>query len=85
MMALSNPVELGKSIRSNRRAVGYTLSELAAKVGCRRQTLADLESGRNVGIHTAMTALAVLNKGLLVADRRPELDRLEDIFSDPED
>ena len=85
MLATSSATELGRTIRANRKAIGLTLEELSARIGCRRQTLADLEAGKNVGIHTALAALAMLDKGLLIADRRPELDRLQKLFHEPED
>ena len=54
-------------------------------MGCRRQTLADLEAGRNVALNILMGALAALGKGLAVVDARVELERLEEIFGDDSD
>jgi transcriptional regulator with XRE-family HTH domain len=80
----STSTGLGQSIRAHRKSLGYSLKTIAARIGCRRQTLADLEAGKNVGVHTLMAVLAVLDKGLLVADKRPDLDRLREIFDEPE-
>jgi hypothetical protein len=38
--------ELGASFRANRLALRKTLQWVATRVGCRRQTIADLEAGK---------------------------------------
>ena len=55
---------------------------MATRVGCRRQTIADLEAGKNVGLYTVFAALAALDKGLTIVDSRIELDRLKDLLDD---
>ena len=72
--------DLGLQIRAERKARGYTQSWVAQRVGCRRQTIADLEAGRNVALHIVMRTLATLGKGLNVIDARVDLERLADIF-----
>lgn len=77
--------ELGALIRAERKARGHSQEWVAERVGCRRQTLADLEAGRNVALNILMGALAALGKGLAVVDARVELERLEEIFGDDTD
>ena len=77
--------ELGALIRAERKARGRSQEWVAERVGCRRQTLADLEAGRNVALNILMGALAALGKGLAVVDARVELERLEEIFGDDTD
>jgi transcriptional regulator with XRE-family HTH domain len=55
---------------------------VAERVGCRRQTIADLEAGRNVALNILMGTLAALGKGLAVIDARVDLERLAEIFRD---
>jgi DNA-binding XRE family transcriptional regulator len=77
--------DLGLQIRAERKARGYTQSWVAKRVGCRRQTIADLEAGRNVALHIVMRTLATLGKGLSVIDARVDLERLADIFRDDDE
>lgn len=79
------PKDLGLKIRAERKARGYTQSWVAKRVGCRRQTVADLEAGRNVALHILMRTLATLGKGLSVVDARVDLERLADIFRDDDE
>ncbi len=71
-----NPKMLGQSFKAERRALRRTQQEIAAAASCRRQTIIDLEAGRNVSLQTVFAALAALGKGLAIADARPDLDRL---------
>lgn len=77
--------ELGALIRAERKARGRSQEWVAERVGCRRQTLADLEAGRNVALNILMGALAALGKGVAVVDAHVELERLEEIFGDDSD
>ena len=77
--------ELGALIRAERKARGRSQEWVAERVGCRRQTLADLEAGRNVALNILMGALAALGKGVAIVDARVELDRIEEIFGDDSD
>jgi transcriptional regulator with XRE-family HTH domain len=72
--------ELGALIRAERKARGRTQEWVAQRVGCRRQTIADLEAGRNVALSILMGALTALGKGLSIVDARVELEHLEEIF-----
>jgi HTH-type transcriptional regulator/antitoxin HipB len=76
--------ELGKHIRAERKARGRTQAWVAERVGVRRQTIADLEAGRNVALNVLMGTLAALGKGLAVVDARVDLERLEEIFDEEE-
>ena len=44
----------GQMLRDERKALGKTQDDVAAAVGTRRQTIADLEVGRNVSLHTVL-------------------------------
>ncbi len=72
--------ELGQAFRAERKAQGRSLQWVAEKCKLRRQTIADLEAGKNVELFTLMAALNALGKGLLITDRRVALDQLRDIF-----
>lgn len=77
-----NSQELGQRVRAERKARGRTQSWLAERVGCRRQTIAELEAGRNVATQVLMAALAALGKGLIIADARIDLERIGETFGD---
>jgi hypothetical protein len=49
-------------------------------VGVRRQTIADLEAGRNVELKVLFGALAALGKALAIVDARVDLERLDEVF-----
>ena len=74
--------DLGASFRETRRALGKTQAQIAGLVGCRRQTIADLEAGKNVEIYTLMSALSALGKGLKIVDSRVDYDQIAEIFND---
>jgi DNA-binding XRE family transcriptional regulator len=74
--------QLGSLVRAERKARGRTQAWVAERAGCRRQTIADLEAGRNVALNILMGALAALGKGLAIVDARVELERLKEIFID---
>jgi transcriptional regulator with XRE-family HTH domain len=77
--------ELGERVRAEREARGRSQSWVAARVGVRRQTIADLEAGRNVALNVLMGTVAALGKGLAIVDARADLERLEEIFGDDSD
>lgn len=79
-----NPKMFGQSFQAERRALRKTQQAVASAAGCRRQTIVDLEAGRNVSLQTVFSALAALGKGLVIADARPDLDRLH-LLLDPTD
>jgi len=77
--------ELGERVRAERAARGRSQSWVAERVGVRRQTIADLEAGRNVALNVLMGAIAALGKGLAIVDARADLERLDEIFGDDPD
>jgi transcriptional regulator with XRE-family HTH domain len=77
-----NPAMLGQSFKAERRALGKTQQQVADAAGYRRQTIVDLEAGRNVSLHTLFAALAALGKGLAITNARPDLDQLQQLLDD---
>ncbi len=77
--------DLGHTIRAERKALGKTQADLAAEVSCRRQTIMDLEAGRNVTVRTLLATLAGLGKRLVIVDARPEMERLGELLDDPDE
>lgn len=77
-----NRRELGAWIRAERRARKRTQAWVAERVGCRRQTIADLEAGRNVALAVLFGALTALGKGLAIVDARVDLERLPELFNE---
>ena len=49
--SLQKAEQIGSLLREKRKSMGLTQDELAQQVEVRRQTLADLEVGKNVGSH----------------------------------
>lgn len=74
--------ELGAAYRAERKALGQTQAGIAKRVGCRRQTIADIEAGKNVAMYTLMAALSALGKGLVIMDARVDYDNLAAMFPD---
>lgn len=79
-----NPRMLGKAFRAERMALGLSQQAVAASAGARRQTIVDLEAGRNVSVRTLFAALAALGKGLSIVDTRLDLDRIHLLLDDPD-
>lgn len=83
---LFTPQDWGKAIRKERRARGWTQAEFARICGRRRQTIIDLEKGRNVSLYTFRIALISLGKGIRIESiGRVELERLAEIFAEDDD
>ena len=51
-------------------------------MGCRRQTIVDLEAGRNVELNILFGALTALGKGLAIVDLASTIERLNEVFRD---
>jgi HTH-type transcriptional regulator/antitoxin HipB len=85
MKSAYTPKDLGTLIRAERKARGRSQEWIAERVGCRRQTIADLEAGRNVALNVLVGALAALGKGLAVVDARVDFEHLAEIFRDDAD
>jgi DNA-binding XRE family transcriptional regulator len=82
MRAALNARDLGIWVRSERKAQGRSQAWIATQVGCRRQTIVDLEAGRNVELNVLFGALAALGKGLAIVDARIDVERLNEVFRD---
>ena len=82
MNAALNTQDLGIWVRSERKAQGRSQAWIADQVGCRRQTIVDLEAGRNVELNILFGAIAALGKGLAVVDTRIDVERLNEVFRD---
>jgi DNA-binding XRE family transcriptional regulator len=82
MRAALNAQDLGIWVRSERKAQGRSQAWIADQVGCRRQTIIDLEAGRNVELNVLFGALAALGKGLAIVDARIDVERLNEVFRD---
>ena len=82
MRAALNAQDLGIWVRSERKAQGRSQAWIADQVGCRRQTIVDLEAGRNVELNVLLGALAALGKGLAIVDARIDVERLNEVFRD---
>lgn len=66
----------GRMLRDERKALGKSQADVATAVGTRRQTIADLENGKNVGSHILFAALAAIGKMVAITDARPDLDTI---------
>ena len=75
-----NPKDLGTKLRAERKARQVTQAWVAARVGCRRQTIADLEAGRNVAVAVLLGVAGSLGKALAIVDAHVELERLSTMF-----
>ncbi|UIF88975.1 helix-turn-helix transcriptional regulator [Cupriavidus sp. UYPR2.512] len=77
--------ELGRLIRDTRKALGKSQTELASALQVRRQTIAELELGGNVGLHVMFSALTFLGKGLAITDARPTAAALRAMLDDADE
>lgn len=74
--------ELGRAVRAERKALGYSQRWVAAQCRMRAATVSDIENGKNVELATVMTVLTALGKGLQIVDRRIDLDQLNGVFDE---
>jgi len=81
---LADLADMGKKIRAIRKSYRETQVALAERAGIRRQTLSDLENGKNASLQTLLAVLTALKRRLAIVDERPNLDNLAEIFSDDE-
>jgi HTH-type transcriptional regulator/antitoxin HipB len=63
------PLQLGNSIREQRRKLGLTQEQLAEKVGVRQRTISDVESAGAARVDTLLRMLVALDLELLVRPR----------------
>ncbi|WP_454727759.1 MULTISPECIES: helix-turn-helix domain-containing protein [Cupriavidus] len=85
MKTAFTPQELGRLIRTTRKAFGRSQAELAKALMVRRQTIAELEQGGNVGLHVMFSALTYLGKGLAITDARPTAEALQAMLEDDDE
>ncbi|MES2946775.1 MAG: helix-turn-helix transcriptional regulator [Pseudomonadota bacterium] len=76
----SSLAEFGAIYRRERQALGLTQSDVAQKVGCRRQTIADMEAGRSVTTLTLFNALGAIGKQLQVCALGLDLENVRDLL-----
>lgn len=60
------PAQFGASFQRERKQRKLSQAELAQRAGMTRQLIVQIEKGENVGLHSIMRALAVLNMGLRI-------------------
>jgi DNA-binding XRE family transcriptional regulator len=80
LLRASTPQELGALYRLERKALGKTIADIAAIVGCRRQTIADIEAGKNVGMLTVFMALGALGKCVEIKSTRYEFGSIPNLM-----
>ena len=56
----SQAQSIGQALRQQRKLMGYTQDQVAQSLNVRRQTIADLENGKNVGSHLLLGTLSYL-------------------------
>ncbi|WP_199028446.1 RodZ family helix-turn-helix domain-containing protein [Ralstonia sp. ASV6] len=78
------PKDLGTLLKNTRKALGKTQEDVARALKTRRQTIADLEAGKNVGTHVMFNMLLFLGKGVGITDVRPTVDTIASFLEDDE-
>jgi len=69
----NNPLEIGRFLRAQRKRRGLNQQDLARRTGVRRQTIADLENGKNAGSHLLYAVMKELGvRFTLEPDAAPE-------------
>jgi HTH-type transcriptional regulator / antitoxin HipB len=79
------PSHFAAMFRAERKALRRSQQWVAARVGCRRQTIIDLEAGKNVTLYTVLAALSALDKTLTITSDRPAVDNLLSLLDDPDE
>jgi HTH-type transcriptional regulator / antitoxin HipB len=75
------PLQFGNEIRENRRKLGLTQEQLAARAGVRQRTVSDIENAGKARFDTVMRILAALNLELVIRTRtKGSAKDIEDIF-----
>ena len=74
LLSAQDCITFGRLLRQERKALGLFQSDVAQQIGTRRQTIIDLEAGKNVGLHVAFAALAALGKRVTITDERPDVE-----------
>lgn len=84
MKTAYTPSDLGAYIRETRKALGKSQQDVATALKLRRQTIADLEAGANVGVHVMFNTLLYLGKGIAVTDARPTVETISALLDHDE-
>ena len=71
MNHIAQAQSIGQLLRQQRKSMGYTQDQVAQSLDVRRQTIADLENGKNVGSHLLLGALAYLGLSFDTASTKP--------------
>lgn len=71
------PAQFGASFKRERKQRQLSQAELAQRAGLTRQLIVQIEKGENVGLHSIMRALAVLNMGLRIDTTSINYDDVE--------
>jgi DNA-binding XRE family transcriptional regulator len=80
----STPKEFGEIFRAEREALGMTQQDVASAVKCRRQTIGDMEDGKNVRFLTILLALSAISKCLAIKSNRLEIEDINAFLEDGE-
>ncbi len=71
MNHIAQAQSIGQLLRQQRKSMGYTQDQVAQSLDVRRQTIADLENGKNVGSHLLLGALTYLGISFDTASTKP--------------
>ena len=82
MLPITNLLELGRSFRRERKALGKTQSQVANDASLRRETIIRIEAGKNIDALTLLKAISALGKGLLMTSSRPSYEELKGLFNE---
>lgn len=68
--------DFGEMFRRERKALGMTQGDVAKKANCRRQTIADIESGRSVTTLTFFNAVQAIQKQVQICALGVDLENI---------
>jgi transcriptional regulator with XRE-family HTH domain len=74
--------DLAKEFKAERKALGFTQSQVAQNAGLRRETIIQIEAGENVQAYSLLKAISALGKAIEIVDRRIDYDHLKEMFDD---
>lgn len=80
-MRIKNTRDLGALVRDRRRALGWTLDDLATRTPMSRRWVADVEAGKpGVAVGPLLSLLSVLDVELSASKREVSADAILDAF-----
>lgn len=85
VLRAQDAVSFGRMMRAERKVLGKTQGDVAAIAGVTRQTVADLESGKNVGTHVLFAVLASTGKLVAISDARPDYETMRQLLQEGDD